>query len=97
MVIENRSEPCIGNEPTLALVLVLEEWLDQKSAVLYVSTDSDHQGLQLFLLLWAQGVLGIKDRWGRVVRQSLSWVFLKGLLGEDSLNSLIEIKVSNLV
>ena len=96
MVIKDRSEPGVGDKTTLALVLVLEEWLDQKSAVSHVSSNSDHGSLQLLFLLWRHGHLGIQDRWSRVVAQRLSWILLQHLIGEDLLYGLVEVKVPDL-
>jgi hypothetical protein len=76
LVVEDRSESCVRHEPTFALVLVLEEWFDQQSAVLHICSDSDHSGSQLFLLFRSKLHLGIKDRGCRIVRQGLSWLLL---------------------
>lgn len=43
-VIEDRSESCVCNESAVALVLVLEEWLNQESSVSHVSSDSLQAG-----------------------------------------------------
>ena len=77
LVVEDGPESSVGHEPTFALVLVLEEWLDQQSAVLHVCADSDHRGGQLFLLFRGQIHLRIKDRGCSIVRQCLSWLLLK--------------------
>jgi hypothetical protein len=61
LVIKNGSESCVGHETALALIFVLEEWLNQKSAVLDVGADSDHGGLQFILFLCSQLSLGIED------------------------------------
>lgn len=97
MVVKNGPKPSIGDESTLALVFVLEEWLDQKSAMLHICSDSDHEGLQLLLLAGVKDRFWIQDRWGRVGGKSGSWVLLEALVGEDSLDFLIEIEVPNLI
>ena len=43
LVVEDGSEPGVGDETALALILILEERLDQKSAVFNLSTNSLHQ------------------------------------------------------
>ena len=42
LVIEDRSESGGGDEATLALVLILEEWFDQEASESDDSADSDH-------------------------------------------------------
>lgn len=95
LAVEDGPEPGVGHKSALALVFVLEERLDQKSSVLHVGSNSHHQLLQLLLLGFRKGVLGVEDRWGVVGAQSHGWVLLKGLVSEDVLNLLIEVKVSD--
>lgn len=42
LVIEDRSESSGGDEATLALVLILEEWLDQEASESDDGADSHH-------------------------------------------------------
>lgn len=42
LVIEDGSESSGGDETALALVFILEEWLDQKASKSHDGTDSDH-------------------------------------------------------
>lgn len=63
-VVEDRSESGVGDKSTVALVLVLEEWLDQKSSVSNVSSDSLQAGLENSLLRLTELVLWVKNGWG---------------------------------
>lgn len=42
LVIEDGSESSGGDETALALVFILEEWLDQEASESHDSSDSDH-------------------------------------------------------
>lgn len=42
LVIEDGSESSGGDETALALVFILEEWLDQEASESHDGTDSDH-------------------------------------------------------
>lgn len=42
LVIEDGSESGGGDETALALVFILEEWLDQEASKSHDGTDSDH-------------------------------------------------------
>lgn len=42
LVIEDGSESGRGDETALALVFILEEWLDQEASKSHDGTDSDH-------------------------------------------------------
>lgn len=42
LVIEDGSESSGGDETALALVFILEEWLDQEASKSHDGTDSDH-------------------------------------------------------
>lgn len=95
-VVKDRSESGVGNEPTVALVLILEEWLDQESSVSDVSSNSSEAGLEVSLLRLAKLVLWIKDGWGLEGTQCFSWVFLKIFLCEDAFDLLVESHVVDL-
>ena len=94
--VEDRPETGVGNETTVALVLVLEEWLDQQSAVSDVSSNSLHANVEFGLFSFRQLSLSIQDGWRIVSGQGFLWCLLQILLCEDFLNLFIEVEVSNL-
>jgi hypothetical protein len=63
-VVEDRSESGIGDKSTVALVLVLEEWLNQESSVSNISTDSLQAGLENSLFRLTELVLWVENGWG---------------------------------
>ena len=63
LIIEDRSETRVADESAVALVLVLEEWFNQKSSMSNISSDSHHAGIQLGLLFMGQAALWVQDRW----------------------------------
>lgn len=59
--IEDGSEACVGDEAALALVLVLEEGLDQEALVANEPTEALKAGVEDLLLTGVELVLGVKD------------------------------------
>ena len=62
-VVEDRSESGIGDKSTVALVLVLEEWLNQESSVSNISTNSLQAGLENSFLRLTELVLWVENGW----------------------------------
>ena len=95
-VIEDGSESGVGNKSTVALVLILEEWLDQESSVSDVSADSLQAGFQVSLFTLGQLVLWVEDRWSLESIQSFGGVLLKVFLCENAFDFLIKPNVVHL-
>lgn len=95
-VVKDRSESGVGNEPTVALVLILEEWFDQESSVSDVSSDSSEASLKVSLLTLGKLVLWVEDGWSLEGAQCFSWVLLKIFLCEDAFDLLVESDVVDL-
>ena len=96
MVIENGPKSGIRHKAALRLILVLEEWLDEESAVLHVSSNSHHCHLELLLFLLSKLILGVQDRGSRIIGQSLGWILLQIFGSEDLLDFFVEVEVSHL-
>jgi len=95
LAVENRSESGVRHETTIALVLILEEWLNKQSSVSYISANSLHAFLKfLFFSLSTTARCG-QNRWSHICSQSLLWNLLQVLLSEYPLNVLVELKVSD--
>lgn len=62
----------------------------------HISSDSLQSGLQLILLAVGQNILWVKNAWGLVRGERLLWILFEVLLGEDSLDILVEVEVSDL-
>ena len=60
--IEDRSEASVGHETALALVLVLEEGLNQETLVSYDPSKALHAGVKDLILIGVQQIFGVKDR-----------------------------------
>lgn len=97
MVVEDASEPGVGDEAAVRSVFVLEERLDQQSPVSDVGADSAHQVVELLLLVGVQIIPWVQDRLHLEVGEALAWALLQILLGENLLNLFIKFEVPHLV
>lgn len=95
LVVEDASETGVRHETALRLVFVLEEWLNKKSTVLHVSADSQQDLVQLTLFGCCQLVAWVKYRRNFEFSKCLHWALLKILFGEDLLNFLVKVKISD--
>ena len=68
--VEYRSEASVGHEATLALVLVLEEGLDQEALMAHEPAKTLKAGVKEGLLTFFEDVLWVEDR-GRVETDGL--------------------------
>ena len=75
-VVEYGSESSVRNEAALALVLVLEEGLDEEALVADEPAEALHALIQKLLFITAQDVLGVQDRGGMELLGLLQGVFL---------------------
>ena len=57
--VKNRAEASVSNKTTLALVFVLEEWLNQESLVAYIPSKSLKASIEYLLLLGFKQMFGI--------------------------------------
>lgn len=94
--VKDRHEPRVGDEAALALVLVLEERLDQESSVTHVPAESLEAALEHFLLCIGEDALRVEDRRSLEFHGLLKGVLLEVLLGEDRLNRLVEVDIVDL-
>lgn len=94
-IVEDAAESCHADEAAGALILILEEGLDQKAVVAHMGSKAHHAVMQALLLSVGQHVLGVQDG-GRVKRlKSLCWVLLEVLLGKDVGDLLTEVNIVN--
>lgn len=94
--VKDRHEPRVGDEAALALVLVLEERLDEESSVAHVPAESLEAALEHFLLCIGQDALRVEDRRSLKLHGLLQRVLLEVLLSEDPLNCLVEVDIVDL-
>ena len=89
-VIEYGAEPRIGHEAALALVLILEEGLNQEALVSHEPPQALHARIKGFLFLRAQDMLRVENRRRIELNCLLKGVLLESLDSEDLLNGLVE-------
>jgi hypothetical protein len=96
-VVEDGAEAGVRDEAALALVLVLEEGLDQEALVADEPAETLEASIQNLLLILGKHILRVKDRWSLKIDGLLQGVFLEVLKCEDRFDCLIEINVVYLV
>ena len=95
LVVKDTSKSSVGHKSTLWFILVLEEWLDQKSSVFHVSANSTEDVLKFLFFSGWKLVSWVENGWYLEGGESLGWVLLQILFSEDTFDSLVEVVISD--
>ena len=91
--VKNGPERSGRNKPTLALVFILEERLQQETSVLNVSSNARQRLVQVLLFFVVKHVPRIQNGGSLELSYFLEGVLLQIFFCENSFNSLIELNV----
>lgn len=94
-VVEDGAEPSHADEAGSALVFILEERLNQQTAVGNLRAESLHNSVQNLFLFAVKHITGVQNARSSKAGQALRRVLLKVVFGEDLGNVLAEVHVVN--
>lgn len=95
LAVKDRSESGAGDEATIALILVLEERLDQQSPVPDLGGELEESLVEFLFFRSTQEILWIQNRGRLEDGESSLGVLLQVLVREDVLDLFVEVEVSN--